>query len=710
MVNLSRYQMSNINKLSQQQLKELIATKAARDGFPEYCVTIDPRYQLEWFHEQIALKLEEAVSRVEKGEDVRLMIFMPPRHGKSDTATQKFPSWVLGKRPDWPFIVASYSQELATDFGQGTRDLMESPNYRTLFKTRLREDSQAKAKWMTEQKGGYTAVGVGGAITGRGFKIGIVDDPFKNREEADSPVIRENVHKWWRSTFYTRQEGNTAIILILTRWHDDDLAGRLLKEQAEAEKFSKEDGDRDFDRWEVIKFPALAEVDDKYRKAGDALWPKKFSRAKLLRHKATLGSYEFSALYQQNPIDEENQEFKRSWIQYRTADEVSKMKTRKFATIDSALSKKAESDFTGVTRNYVNDLNEWNLKCQRYRISSKQLIDLIFTLHDEGMEAIGIEEGAYLSAVEPFLKDEMEKRGKYPNMVTLKHGGTMKETRIRGLIPRYENKKIFHIDQSCSDLEEEYFRFPKAVHDDCLDATAYQNQIASPPSAGVGDRIDREAMEDGVSDRVNMQEGTIVIGFSTQKPGAYVIGNKEGIFFNRLCDKDKDPYEEIDALMRRWDKAYLVSDQMSDAIGLKKLQEKYPGRVFIAWLKTDPKSQEFFKWGDGDRWGEVDIGKSAAIQIISDEIRERRVTFNGTLEEWIPFIDEWANLFRTWEENAVGEKVPKWESSGKQDYIRSLIYFRVGIDRFGETAATIISDDLMGDIPTGRVFNNDFNI
>lgn len=677
-----------------------MGTKAAHDGFPEYCVAIDPRYQLEWFHHEIALKLEEAVRRVEKGEDVRLMIFMPPRHGKSDTATQKFPSWVFGSHPEWPIIVASYSQELATDFGQGTRDLMDSENYKAIFNTRLRSDTQAKAKWMTDQKGGYTAVGVGGAITGRGFKIGIVDDPFKNREEADSPVIREAVHKWWRSTFYTRQEGNTLIVLILTRWHDDDLAGRLLKEQEEAEKF----GEEIFDKWEVLQFKAIAEQDEPHRKAGDALWPHKFSLSKLLRTKASLGGYEWSALYQQNPIDEENQEFKRSWLQYRTEAEVMAMRTRRFATIDSALSKNAKSDFTGVTRNYVNDLGEWNLKCQRYRISSKQLIDLIFTLHGEGMETIGIEEGAYLSAVEPFLKDEMERRGVYPNVVVLKHGGTMKETRIRGLIPRYENKKIFHIEQSCADLEEEYLRFPKAVHDDCLDATAYQNQIASPPSAGEGDRLTYSDIEKNLTNRLNAQEGTIIIGLSTQTPVHYLIGNQEGLFFNRVIEKN--PKAELEALFKRWRRLYVVADQVGDVVWLKELQEKYHGQIFIAWLKNDPASQNVIKWGENTEYGQVQIGRSAVIQQIIDEMRDKRFTMNGTIEDWKDFIHAFGNLYRLWETNPAGQRISTWESSGPQHFVKAAVFFRVGLERFADSEAKIVAPDMIGDLPTARFFND----
>lgn len=626
---------------------------------------------------------------------------MPPRHGKSDSATQKFPSWVLGNHPDWPFIVASYSQELATDFGQGTRDLMDSPNYKAIFDTRLRQDTQAKAKWMTDKKGGYTAVGVGGAITGRGFKIGIVDDPFKNREEADSPVTRESVHKWWRSTFYTRQEGHTAIILILTRWHDDDLAGRLLKEQKEAE----ENNETDYDKWEVLEFKGIAEQDELQRKKGEALWPKKFDVSKLLKTKAALGSYEFSALYQQNPIDEDSQEFKKDWLQYRRMDEVEKMVTRKFATIDPAGSKKKKSDNTGVTRNWVNDLNEWHLKSRRYRINSKGIIDLIFELYMEGFEVIGIEEGVFTDAIEPFLKVEMEERKQYPNVVPLKHRGIMKETRIRGLVPRYENRKVYHIEGFCADLEEEYLRFPKSAFDDCLDTTAYQNQLAFPPSAGIGDRIERERVEQCLRNIVNEQKEPILISVSTTVPFHILIGNKDGVFFNGVADREKDLYDFVYHYASKWGKVFIFMDKVGEAIGMQKLQEKFPGKVYTCYLSTEKQTEQKIKWGDDEKHNEITISRTGLIQEIIDEMGDGRFILNGELEDWQPFVNEWAALFRVWEPDSIGNLVPSWESSATQGFVKSGIFFRVALSRFANARATIVGESSFMGIPKAQFQN-----
>jgi len=226
-------------------------------------------------------------------------------------------------------------------------------------------------------------------------------------------------------------------------------------------------------------------------KGGQPTWSDKYvmtdaeaqgtNKVSLEDKKKQFGSLVYSAEMLNQPIDERSQEFFKQNFKYKTFEEVRRMKTRKFATIDSALTKHAESDFTGITKNYVSENNDWHLDARRYKINSKELINLIFQLHDEGFEKIGIEEGAFTQAVEPFFQDECRVRNKYPYIVKLKHGGVMKETRIRGLIPRYEAGQIYHITGTSQELEEELLKFPKGLHDDVADATQYQNKIAEPP-------------------------------------------------------------------------------------------------------------------------------------------------------------------------------------------------------------------------------------
>ena len=423
-----------------------------------------------WIHEEIADKLE----KIESGEIKRLMLFVPPRNGKSELGSINFPAWYLGKHPDDEVIVASYSAELAQDFGYKTRNLVNSAEYQEIFNTRLRDDSQSKAKWLTEEGGGYTAVGVGGAITGRGADILLIDDPFKNREEAESKVIRDKVWNWYTSTAYTRLEKNARVILIMTRWHKDDLAGRLLKAQEEGGE-----------KWEVVKFPAIAVQDEKHRKSGEALWPDKYNIEALEIIKKTVGSYDWSALYQQEPMSSESQEFKQEWFLPIAMADVRKIDTRNWATIDTAVSQRDASDNTGVIINFVSKENKWHFISYKLKVNPKELIDFIFKIHkDYSLEAIGIEETVYLQAIKPFLDDEMRKRSVFINIIPLQHKQVNKHTRIRSLIPRYESKSIFHIKGECKDLEEEAMDFPKGIHDDVIDAAAYQSQIAQKPFNG----------------------------------------------------------------------------------------------------------------------------------------------------------------------------------------------------------------------------------
>jgi predicted phage terminase large subunit-like protein len=252
---------------------------------------------------------------VERGEIDRLMILEPPRHGKSEKASVRFPAWFLGRNPFKRIIGCSYNDSLALEFGGRARDVFSSSVHRAVFPdVRLSGHSSAEKKWDVEHRaksgqwapaGGYIAAGIGGAITGRGGDVLVIDDPIKNWEEAESLTYRERVWNWYRTTAYTRLEKGGAIIVILTPWHKDDLAGRLLKEQANGG-----------DRWHVVKFPAVATEDEKHRKRGEALWPGKYPLAALERIKQAVGSRAWNALYQMSPIEEDGDIIKRRWWKF----------------------------------------------------------------------------------------------------------------------------------------------------------------------------------------------------------------------------------------------------------------------------------------------------------------------------------------------------------------------------------------------------------
>ena len=190
-----------------------------------------------------------------------------------------------------------------------------------------------------------------------------------------------------------------------------------------------------------------------------------------------LGPQVFNAEMMNSPIDTDSQEFSPTWFKHVSRESVLSKNTRKFALIDSAMSKRSDSDNTGISRVYVDKENKWYVSGKKYRINSKELIDILFQLHDEGMEKIGIEATAYTEGVKPYFEEECSKRNKYPRIVELKHGGVQKETRIRSLIPRYSIGDIFHIEGETTALEDELVRFPKSRHDDVMDSLAYASQI-----------------------------------------------------------------------------------------------------------------------------------------------------------------------------------------------------------------------------------------
>ena len=456
--------MNNLN-LSPKEFS-MIAEQRAKEHLIDFSILTNPKYKPNWHHNVIADELEKIEKYGDKFFKI-LLLFVPPRNGKSQEATINFPAWYLGRNPEKEVITSSYSAELALDFGSKTRSLVDSETYKRIFNLNLKADERAKAKWITEKGGSYTSVGIGGAITGRGANVFIIDDPLKNREDAESKVIRDKQWDWFTSTAYTRLEPNGVVIVILTRWHLDDLAGRILT-HPELSKICK-----------VINFPAIALQDEQYRKKGEPLWPEKYSLEVLEQIKSTIGIYDWSALYQQNPVLTENQEFKQEWFNYRTREEVQRLNTRNYLTIDTAMSEKTSADYTGFCENYVDRENKWNLSAYRMRFNPKDLIDYIFTLHEKrNFEKIGIEKTAFTVGLKSFLDEEMRKRNKFLPIVELLHNQTQKETRIRGLIPRYNSLSVYHLQGECVDLENELLTFPRALNDDISDATAYQLQIA----------------------------------------------------------------------------------------------------------------------------------------------------------------------------------------------------------------------------------------
>lgn len=416
--------------------------------------------------------LIEKLEAVERGECKRLMVFMPPGSAKSTYASVLFPAWYLGRNPSRSVLAASHTTELAERFGRRVRNIIADEPYQRVFsKTRLADDSQAAGRWSTKADGEYYAAGVGSAILGYRADLGLVDDPVAGRETADSEREREKTWEWWKSDFKTRLKPDGAVVLIMQRWREDDLAGLLL-----------EDATKGGEQWEVLRLPMEAEADDPLGRAeGEALWPEWFKSADI--DQAKRDARNWLALYQQRPRPESGGEFKKPWIKtYRNRPERG---MNVYVLVDPASEKKKTSDFTAVwVLGLAADQNIYALDFYRDKMSLTERAELIFKLHRQWRPLkVGYEKYGMQADVE-HLKDRME-REHYRFQVVELGGQLRKEDRIRRLIPLFEGARIWlpetlnktdHngvVRELVNDfVEEEYAPFPVGKHDDMLDCLA----------------------------------------------------------------------------------------------------------------------------------------------------------------------------------------------------------------------------------------------
>lgn len=322
----------------------------SRHSLASYAPLVYPTYQLYRHHSLLIRKLEAVAAGVLR----RLMIFMPPRMGKSLTTSEIFPSWYMGHHPERSVICASYSQEFVEGFGRKVRNYAADPRTRSVFPGfQLAEDSQSAKRFDTTAGGSYFAVGRGGAITGRGGHLILIDDPIKDAEEARSEAIRRQLHEWYSSVVYTRRQPDTAIVIVQTRWHFDDLAGWLLREHPE-------------ENWDVLNLPAVAEVDEGWRKPGEALWPERFPIEELDATRRVLGTAAWSALYQQRPVPEEGAIFKLEW--WQRYDEIPEFSSIMLSA-DTAFKVGSANDYSvvtvwGVAKNGYYLLHVWRARAE----------------------------------------------------------------------------------------------------------------------------------------------------------------------------------------------------------------------------------------------------------------------------------------------------------------------------------------------------------
>lgn len=486
--------------------QEIARRELARRRLLFFVSAFHPDYKAGWVHQDLCRRLERFMEAVERGESPRLMIFMPPRAGKSEIASGMFPSWVLGHHPEWEMIIASYGLDLPVGWSRQIRDRIRDPEYKAIFdKVHLRTDSQAIESWKTSKNGGLTCAGIGVGITGKGMHIGIVDDPIKDYEAAQSEVIREATYAWYTSVFRTRLAPGGGIIVIQTRWHDADLSGKLLSREEELRKAGVPASE--LENWDVISYSAIAEHDEVLltdgtigldvpdddpsvrrvlRRKGEALHPERWPLIELKKIKNSQTPSEWASMYQQNPVPDDGDFFKKSDFSYRVLPREYWPKGRIITTWDFAITEKKRNNHTvGVVGILTASDDLYVVDVRRGRWQSLELVSqIVDVIRTYKPEIFAGERGQIYAAIWPMVLAELDKHRLYVNFDESLVPIQDKEARARPLQNRMQRHRLhFSYEDSVrpamyDDVERELLRFPTGTSDDIVDALAWLARLA----------------------------------------------------------------------------------------------------------------------------------------------------------------------------------------------------------------------------------------
>lgn len=414
--------------------------------------------------------ISDALNKVLAGEITRLMINVPPGSGKTEEITKVFPVFAMGKKPGFKVISTAYSSNLAQKYGSEARDYYVSPAYRMAFPraAKIRDDSNTKELWETEEGAMYLSAGTGGSITGHRCNAFIIDDPLKPNE-ASSDVMRSGVNNWYDNTVLSRlfDPMKDAVIIIMQRTHENDLCGYL----QEREKAGTGE------EWHKIVLPAIAEVDElPYRKAGEALQKNRYPLESLAKLKLSLGRENFSTQYQQDPVSRESREFHPEWFRDFEAVPAG---ARVFTAVDPAFSKRASADESAIASVAFNGDDMYVLEVTHGHFDPAELENEIVR-HAKVWrpEKIGIEAVQAQSVIGFSLRPRIEREAPWCLVDDIR-STTEKEMRIRRLIPMYARGKVYHRKGAIwrEKLEEQLMKFPRGRHDDLPDALQYVMEL-----------------------------------------------------------------------------------------------------------------------------------------------------------------------------------------------------------------------------------------
>ena len=399
--------------------------------------------------------IAEKFNDIANGKIKRLIINMPPRHTKSEFASNLLPAWMVGRKPDLKIIQTTHTTELAIRFGRKAKTLIDSPEYQQIFKTRLREDSQAAGKWETEQGGEYYAAGVGSAITGRGADLLIIDDPHSEQDALNAAAL-EKAYEWYTSGPRQRLQPGGAIVVVMTRWSTKDLTGALMKSQKEIKS----------DKWEVIEFPAIMP-------SGEPVWPEFWKLEELEGVKASLSVPKWNAQWMQDPTSEEGSIIKRDWWKVWEKSEIPPLK-HVIQSYDTAFLKKETADYSAITTwgvFYPND-------------DSGPTLILLDALKDRyefpELRRVALEQYQYWKPETVVIESkasglpltyELRKMG-IPVVNFSPSKGQDKHARVNAVAPLFESGVIWAPEEKyAEEVIEECAAFPYGDHDDLVDST-----------------------------------------------------------------------------------------------------------------------------------------------------------------------------------------------------------------------------------------------
>lgn len=456
------------------ELERTLFRRAAVRRFAVFLDYISSSYSRKWFHTLIADRCQQLFDGT-LGLN-RLMIFVPPQHGKSEIVSRKFPVWVLGQNPRAKIVGCSYSSDLAQQFSRAIQRVIDSKEFADIFpdtylsNSSVRDDAK-RSGWLrnsdyfetVEYGGFYKAVGVCGSLTGTPVDLGIIDDPVKDAIEAGSSTYRDRVWSWYTDVFLTRLHNESKQILIMTRWHDDDLAGRLLKSES--------------DKWSVLSIPAIREdaaMPDDLRKIGEALWPEKHSAERLLDVRRR-SPRTYAALYQQHPTTDGGNIVKRDWFRTISADDFARIHHGEPMVffLDTAYTDKTADDPSGIIA--ATRIGSDIYIAHGHKVYMR-FPDLIRFIPSYAM-AHGYKAGSSIR-IEPKANglsviDQLRANTHY-NVISTRTPTDSKETRLFAASATVEGGRVVLVEGAWTeDFIDEVCGFPTKPHDEYVDLLCY---------------------------------------------------------------------------------------------------------------------------------------------------------------------------------------------------------------------------------------------